>query len=583
MTINNIKLDDYLTFEGVKCDFSKKYDSENEFITEDGHHIKKVIGFQRIYSVNLSNVSEAVKNQLKTASLRGYVDAEIDGISGQFLLTNFSAALMLATDDLNVWNISFFLARQKIEVDDSSSAERTDYGIGIYDPNTGAKLARYSITNGDIIGSVKITSNAGGIPINGIYSSTLTFTVDKNCAGFTQPPTGAMAKIEGYDLQDFFIKSRTIKKNTASFTCSDRAFKLDQTFPVDDYFNSSTIWSNWNGSEVWMYGIAEAIAKFIGANWADTGDIDEQWNIPLEDLRGKTAREILQKITSRRGGIFVVRGGGKSGDGLKYIGPFSQKNTAIYTSNIRSEIVEGSSKGPITGVFCKNTETDATFFAGEVENPYFCLKLESKEMTQADADLFFERTSGKTYTGFSIQKIDLSTSDAPVLGYKIRPEVDSDLSYYYYPSNITISISATGPFASLSADDIVEDEIQFITDLRKEINKKLEANKNYNGVSIGSDGLKCEGTAGKITLADGTVHFYGTGSNEDYTFSTTAGGYTQYTGVMDSAKQAQSVVVDSENNTVTVTFSDGHVYSYSATVEQSDNTFSIIDEGSSWT
>ena len=580
--INGIDLSQYISFEGLKCNYVKKYDTENEFITESGQHIKNVIGIQRTYDISLGNLPETTKNQLRNASLRGYVSATIDGISGQFLISNFTASLTLATDDGNIWSVSFNASYQKIEID-SSVEDKTDYGIGVYD-STGTKVARYSITNGDVIGSAKISSNSGGMPINGIYSSTLTFTVDRNTSSFVNPPTGALIKLEGYGSQDFFIKSRTLTKNTATFTCSDRIIKLDQIFPVDDYFNESTVWQVWNGSEAWMWGLVDSIRTFCGFGWADISDLDDNtWTTPLNDIRGKTCREILQTITSRRGGIFVARSGGDSGDGIKYIGPFSSKNTLIYTPNIRTEIIEGSIKGPISGVICTNTESGEVFTSGSISDPYLCLKLESKTMNQSDADILFDRVSGQTYIGFDAQRISLATSEIPVLGYRIQPSEDSIT--YYYPSQISVYISATGPFASLSAEDIVEDELQFITDMQKaldSIKNKIEAGQSYNGVSIDGTGLKCEGTAGKITLADGTIHFYGTGSDDDYTLSTTSGGYTQYTGIMESSKEAQSISVDTDNNTVTVTFTDGHIYTYAADVSQSDNTYSITNERSSW-
>lgn len=570
--INGIDLSQYIAFEGLKCNFVKKYDTENEFITESGQHIKNMIGIQRTYDISLGNLPETTKNQLRNASLKGYVVATIDGIYGQFLISNFTASLTLATDDGNIWAVSFTASYQKIEID-SSVTDKTDYGIGIYSAD-GTKVARYSITYGDVIGSAKITSNAGGMPINGIYSSTLTFTVDRNSSSFVNPPNGALVKIEGYDCQDFFIKNRVSTKNTITFTCQDRSTKLDQEFPVDKYFS---------GTSIYMWGLIDAIRGFCGYSWADISDLESVWDTSIDSIRGKTCREILKTITSRRGGIFVSRAGGAGGDGLKYISPFSEVNSYIYTPNIRTEITEGSIKGPIAGVICSNSESGEIFTVGDIDDPYLCLKLESSTMTQSDATIFYNKVSGKIYTGFDLSKIDFSTSDLPVLGYRIQPSETS--TTYFYPSQILIYISATGPFASLSAEDVVEDEIQFITDVQKalaSINNKIEAGKNYNGVSIDGTGLKCEGTAGKITLADGTIHFYGTGSDDDYTLSTTSGGYTQYTGIMESSKEAQSISVDTDSNTVTVTFTDGHTYTYSADVVQNDNTFSITDERSSW-
>ena len=66
-------------------------------------------------------------------------------------------------------------------------------------------------------------------------------------------------------------------------------------------------------------------------------------------------------------------------------------------------------------------------------------------------------------------------------------------------------------------------------------------------------------------------------------FKCRKGGFTQYEGVMSSAKEASGVDVDKSSGTVTVTFADGHVYKYSANVSETSSGYNITDEKEAWT
>ena len=66
-------------------------------------------------------------------------------------------------------------------------------------------------------------------------------------------------------------------------------------------------------------------------------------------------------------------------------------------------------------------------------------------------------------------------------------------------------------------------------------------------------------------------------------FKCKPGGFTQYDGVMSSSKEASNVSVDKSSGTVTVTYSDGHVYKYSANVTETSNGYNITNETEEWT
>ena len=66
-------------------------------------------------------------------------------------------------------------------------------------------------------------------------------------------------------------------------------------------------------------------------------------------------------------------------------------------------------------------------------------------------------------------------------------------------------------------------------------------------------------------------------------FKCKRGGFVQFEGVMSSSKEATSVSVDKTAGTVTVNFSDGHVYKYSANVTETSSGYNITNETEEWT
>ena len=66
-------------------------------------------------------------------------------------------------------------------------------------------------------------------------------------------------------------------------------------------------------------------------------------------------------------------------------------------------------------------------------------------------------------------------------------------------------------------------------------------------------------------------------------FKCKRGGFVQFEGVMSSSKEATSVSVDKTAGTVTVNFSDGHVYKYSANVMETSSGYNITNETEEWT
>lgn len=71
-------------------------------------------------------------------------------------------------------------------------------------------------------------------------------------------------------------------------------------------------------------------------------------------------------------------------------------------------------------------------------------------------------------------------------------------------------------------------------------------------------------------------------ANKKYGFDVRAGGFTHYDGVMSSKKPAEKVTVNKTAGTVTVNYTDGHKYTYSAGVTETADGYEITEESEEW-
>lgn len=69
---------------------------------------------------------------------------------------------------------------------------------------------------------------------------------------------------------------------------------------------------------------------------------------------------------------------------------------------------------------------------------------------------------------------------------------------------------------------------------------------------------------------------------KEYGFEVRKGGFTQYEGVMSSMKEAEKITVDKESGKVTVTYADGHKYTYYANVTETTSGYEITNESEEW-
>lgn len=195
----------------------------------------------------------------------------------------------------------------------------------------------------------------------------------------------------------------------------------------------------------------------------------------------------------------------------------------------------------------------------EVVSPY----------TKSSDDENYKNLVGQKYsTEFSCQKVKMPGvypcfTNVTFVGFEELNCVISSISYTFTVDGIFANMSGTGQNLS---------DFKYIGQTAKGLRNRPTFDNTY-GVT-------------KITQNSGLQFVYkdnDTGDETSYGFSSQNGGMTSYEGVMSSSKEASSVAVDKSSGTVTVTYSDGHVYKYSAAVTETPSGYNITNETEEWT
>ena len=561
--IDNIDITQYISKNGITSDIKKIYDEENSFISESGQEHRKTKGYQKNYSLSLTYVPNVLKNILRNKLKKNGIICSIGTDSGNYYrMTNFSSTVEVENDYIHIYSVKFDLESLNII---KTQEPVQNYSVRVW-PLVGDLYKSYSVNGDALIGSIKISQNSGGLPTSGVYASQLSFTLSRKSSEYESPATNAKITVDGFAAPDFYITQRTFSGSTVTFTCYDKTLFLDKTFDSSSFNTTSTVSVN---------EIINAIASQIGFAGVQISGFPSSFvSIDFNDIYNKSCREILNLISETAAGFFYC---GPDNE-LCFAGFGVAPDGFAFTEDNRTDIIEEFVKGPIDGLIAVNNSDsnnmqEWTF--GQTIDSYTCIKIQSKYITEAIAQEIFERVEGQKYSCFNVEKC--ITETIPLLGSLLYNKTVG-VGTYYPVFRYNLNLSLTGAYITLGADSITEQEFDYQGYITRQLFGKVEENKNYNGCQINKDGIQCEGTAGKVTLSDGSVYFYGTGQDEKYGFNTKNGGLTTYEGIFSSSKSVSSVSVDTSTNTVTVTYSDGHVYKYSCNIEKDGTNFNITNE-----
>lgn len=146
-----------------------------------------------------------------------------------------------------------------------------------------------------------------------------------------------------------------------------------------------------------------------------------------------------------------------------------------------------------------------------------------------------------------------------------------------YATSIRYTFKSDGIYANISGQGRRVSDYEYVGTTAKELKKCLKFNGNYGGITIDyQSGLYfVENDKSSLTrTADDEPKKYG--------FEVNSGGFVNSESVISSKKPAEKVTVNKTAGTVTVNYTDGHKYTYSAGVTETADGYEITEESEEW-
>ena len=486
ITIDKIAVSEYV--QSYSETIEKVYDTANSFIASDGTEYKKCKGSRKKISLSLGNVPVRVKNLLKVKSSLSQVTANIAGNSFVCTLDDFSAVSIIQAGELDLWTVGLTIS----PVDISSKGADT-----VCDFSVTHLATEYSLANGYLSDDIRISVNAGGAPTSGICAAQLTFKINTAKVGF-RPYIDACGActVNGVNAPKFYVSGRSFENNTYTVTATDRTLFLDAPF---DYTTLTELVTS--DKTVATSSVVSEIARQCGFKSGSTGSLLDR--MPIADLTS-TCRSILDSISAIECGVFVCT----IDESLNFIKFGSYASTLKLASDKHTDVSVGADIGPIAGVQLTNnsTSTDSAevYSQGSVGDSLQSILITSKYSTEQRAATLYESVEGRSFTAFSIEHAIVS--DYVPLCTQVQFTDSEDT---FIAGEATTILSTTGIYATLGASVNVETVWDYDGSLTRQVNAQIAAGRKYHGVSITTkDGFVCEGTAGKITMSDGTMAFW---------------------------------------------------------------------------
>ncbi|MGN0695885.1 MAG: hypothetical protein ACI4J5_03850 [Oscillospiraceae bacterium] len=393
---------------------------------------------------------------------------------------------------------------------------------------------------------IKLTREISGLPVKGIITAKLNIRLraDEPFAPGTE--IRITDDLNSRELPVFCISKPDYGGGIAELTAYDNCRALDLIFDTDSlYFSEDRDYP--------VFDVVNSAAAQCGFAGAAFGELNVS-AVPYKYLKGKTCRSILNMLSETGCGVWYCNNQNQ----LEFQKFGVVTDFYAVDDSSCSDLRTGPVKGPVTAIQVSNPMTDENYQLGYYGSFINKLKVSGRLIDSNAASGILSDVIDKEYRAFTCKNVFTS----------VIPEAFSGFVYNdvcYRAASIVTYFSPVGYFSSVKAPVIAEDRYDYVGTLDYSIGERIMQEKKYGCSVMSLTGLKF--------------------SDEDtsYGFSSQSGGLTTYEGVMSSSKEASSVAVDKSSGTVTVTYSDGHVYKYSAAVTETSSGYNITNETEEWT
>ena len=451
--------------------------------------------------------------------------------------------------------------------DPDEGGNDTEYTGKVYTLNIGSK-----VYDQDSISDPVYSASA---PNHGMYGiSTDMFSCDiftgvgqeKNI--LRQPSQTVVIFSELKNVEFILTNTTSNRKGVVSITAYTKFVNTDIVMTAETFLKNDIY------EKPQSYPCTRVVAAALSEIYNTGGtpaSIGEQPYLYVSEFKDKSVRSVLEEISKVNGGYFFDNNGAPD----FAVNGGDAKGSIMVTADEYSPTSDGTLK-TVSKVFVSDNLNNATYEVGNGE--YYNTETLSGAYLmgeticrQAAAKMFGQ------YEGWQCDNI-LIDNFTPVLHTSIRFSGNTHIA-----DNISVKYTKNHSIMSAGADGFSLAYADYTDQKQRAIDSKLTTNKTYSNSGFNTDlgfYFSMEKTDSEIMpLSDGSDN---SGRIDNYYFTTKPGGLTSYDGVMSSKKEAEKITVDRESGKVTVTYTDGHKYTYSANVTEASGGYEINNETEEW-
>lgn len=326
----------------------------------------------------------------------------------------------------------------------------------------------------DTFGDMRMSFAVDGLGLSGL--NTATFSVAIPAADFGGASSSTEVKLTCTSnplikFPTFYLSGRSANGKAVVLSCVDRMMFTDQMYAIADTAYDS------NG-EILTISVLNDIAGQCGFNsgamFLDTKAIEAIPKLTKEQTYKRQCSDILSMIATACGGYWFTYNNNlifKPFGTTPYMGGVhATKHTAI---------INGGTKGPISNLYMTGNGDTAYGQVGSVSNT---IKIDTPLVSAALAGAVEETINGYTYSAWSCEKALLD----------VCPTFDTAIDFAdgttRICNNATVNITGSGLYASLSRNEVSEDEFDYSGQLKRDILNRIAYGERRGGIQINPNG-----------------------------------------------------------------------------------------------
>ena len=326
----------------------------------------------------------------------------------------------------------------------------------------------------ETFGDMRMSFAVDGLGLSGLCTATFSVAIpSSDFAGASSSAEVVLTCTSNSTIEfpTFYLSGRSANGKAVVLSCVDRMMFTDQMYAIADTAYDS------NG-EILTINVLNDISGQCGFNsgamFLGVKAINAIPKLKKEQTYKRQCSDILSMVATACGGYWFTYNNNLI---------FKPFGTSPYLSGVpavkHTAVVNGGTKGPISNLYMTGNGDTAYGQAGSASNT---IKIDTPMVSAALAGAVEEVVEEYTYNAWSCDKALLDSC----------PTFDTAIDFAdgetRLCNNATISITGSGLYATLSSNEVSEDEFDYSGQLKRDILNRIAFGERRGGIQINPDG-----------------------------------------------------------------------------------------------